>query len=51
MTIRARVKKQRQYSADKGPYNQGYGLPSDHVWLWELDCKEGGVQRVGAFEL
>ena len=32
--------KQRHYSADKGPYSQGGGLPSDHVRLWELDHKE-----------
>ena len=31
------VEKQRHYSADKGPYSQGYG----QVQLWELDCKEG----------
>ena len=30
---------------DKGPYSQGYGLPSGHVWLWELDRKEGGVPK------
>ena len=24
------VEKQRHYSVDKGPYNQGYGLPSGH---------------------
>ena len=35
------VEKQRHYLADKGPYSQGYGLPSGHVWLWELDHKEG----------
>ena len=22
-------------------YSQGYGLPRDHIWLWELKCKEG----------
>ena len=27
------VEKQRHYSADEGPYSQGYGLPSGHVWL------------------
>ena len=27
------VEKQRHYSADKGPYSQGYGLSSGHVWL------------------
>ena len=35
------VEKQRNHSADKGQYSQGYGLPSGHVVLWELDCKEG----------
>ena len=25
----------------KGLYSQGYGILSGHVWLWELDCKEG----------
>ena len=25
---------------DKGLYSQGYGLPSGHVWLRELDHKE-----------
>ena len=23
----------RHYSADKGSYSQGYGVPSDHIWL------------------
>ena len=27
------VKKQRHHFADKGPYNQGYGLPRSHVWM------------------
>ena len=27
------VEKQRRYYADKGPYSQGYCLPSGHVWL------------------
>ena len=27
------VEKQRHYSADKGPYCQGYDLPSGHAWL------------------
>ena len=30
----------RHYFADKGPYSQGFGLPRDHAWLWELDRKE-----------
>ena len=39
------VEKQRHYSADKGPYSQGYDLPSGHVQLWELDQKEGGASK------
>ena len=33
-------KKQRHYFAEKGPSTQSYGLPSSHVWMWELDYKE-----------
>ena len=36
---------QRCYSANKGPYSQGYGLNSGHVWLWELDHKEDRVPK------
>ena len=39
------VERQRHYSADKGPYRQGYGLPSGHIWWWELDCKEGRAPK------
>ena len=39
------VEKQSHHSAtlymDKGPYGQGYGFPSNHVQLLELDCKKG----------
>ena len=36
---------------NKGPYSPGYGLPSGHVWLSELDRKEGRAPRIDAFEL
>ena len=39
------VEKQRHYSANKGPYSQGYGLPSGHVWLWEVDHKDGRMPK------
>ena len=26
---------------DKGPCNQSYGFSRSHVWMWELDHKEG----------
>ena len=35
------IKKQRHHIANKGPYNQGYGFSSSHVWMWELDHEEG----------
>ena len=45
------VEKQRHYSVNKGPYSQGYGLPSGHIRLWELDCKEGRMPKTDAFKL
>ena len=39
------LEKQRHYSANKGPYSQGYGLPSGHIWLWELNCKQGWIPK------
>ena len=39
------IEKQRHYCADQGLYSQGYGLPSGHVWLWELRHKEGGAPK------
>ena len=45
------VEKQRHYSADKGPYIQGYGLPTGHIWLLEQDIKKAEHQRIDAFNL
>ena len=38
---RQHIKKQRHYFVNKGPSSQGYGFSSSHVWMWELDHKEG----------
>ena len=38
---RQHIKKQRDYFGNKGPSSQGYGFSSSHVWMWELDYKEG----------
>ena len=38
---RQHIKKQRYYFPDKGLYSQRYGFSSSHVWIWELDHKEG----------
>ena len=35
------IKKQWHYFSDKGPCSQSYGFSSSHVWMWELDHKEG----------
>ena len=37
---REHIKKQRHYFVHKGPSGQGYGFPSGHVWMRELDCEE-----------
>ena len=42
---RQRIENQRYYFANKGPYNQSYGFSSSHVWMWELDHKEGWVLK------
>ena len=39
------VEKQRHYFANKGMYGQGYGFPSGHVQLWELDHKKGRIPK------
>ena len=38
---RQHIIKQRHYFANKGPSTQSYGFSSSHVWMWELDYKEG----------
>ena len=35
------LKSKRHHFANKGPYSQTYGFSSSHVWMWELDHKEG----------
>ena len=37
--------KWRHYSANKGLYSQSYGLPSGHIQLWQMDCKEGRAPK------
>jgi len=37
--------------ADKGPYSQSCGFSSSHVWMWELDCKEGWVVKNWRFQI
>ena len=32
-TLDSIFKKQRHFFANKGPFSQGYGFPSSHVWM------------------
>ena len=34
----------------KGPYSQSYGFSSSHVWMWELDLKEGWAPKNWCFQ-
>ena len=43
------IKKQRHHFVDKSPYSQRYGFSSSHVWIWELDHKEGWVLKNWCF--
>ena len=46
---RQHLKKQRHHSANKSLSSQGYGFPSIHVWMWELDYKESWVPKKWCF--
>ena len=41
---RQSIKKQNHFTK-KGPYSQSYGFSGSHVWMWELDCKEGWATK------
>ena len=43
------IKKQRCYFANKVLYSQSYGFSSSHVWMWELDHKEGWASKNWCF--
>ena len=45
MTNLDSILKKRHYFANKGPSSQTYGFSSSHVWVWELDYKEGWVLK------
>ena len=42
---RQHIKKHRHHFANKGPSSQIYGFSNSHVWMWELDHKEGWVLK------
>ena len=49
MTNLNSILKQSHYFINKGPSRQGYGFPSSHVWMWELDYKESWVPKNWCF--
>ena len=44
------IEKQKHHFANKGPSSQSYGFSSSHVWIWELDNKEGWVPKNWCFQ-
>ena len=36
---------------DKIPYSQSYGFSSSHLWMWELDHKEGQTPKNWCFQI
>ena len=46
---RQHIKKQRHYFANKSSYSQCYDSSFSHVWMWELDCKEGWMMKNWCF--
>ena len=49
MTNLDSILKSRDIFCHKGPSSQGYGIPSGHVWMWELDCEESWVLKNWCF--
>ena len=47
---RLQIKKQSHYFANKDLYSQSYGFSSSHIWMWELDHKEGWVTKNWCFQ-
>ena len=42
---RQHIKKQRHHFAYKGSYTLSYGFSTSHVWMWDLDLKEGWAPK------
>ena len=45
---RQHIKKQ-DYFANKGLYSQSYDFSSSHLWMWDLDHKEGWAPKNWCF--
>ena len=49
MTNLGSILKNRHHFTNKGLYIQSYGFSSSHVWMWELDHKEGWAPKNWCF--
>ena len=38
-------------SGNKGPYSRSYGFSSSHIWMWELNHKEGWALKNWCFQI
>ena len=47
---RQHIKKQSYHFANKSLNSQSYGFSSSHVWMWELDHKEGWAPKNWCFQ-
>ena len=45
------MKKWSPHLTDKDLYSQSYSFSSSHVWVWELDHKEGWVLKNKCFQI
>ena len=48
---RQHIKKAKHHFPHKGPSSQSYGFSSSHVWMWELDHKEGLAPKYWRFRI
>ena len=45
------IKKQRYHFAGEDPYSQSYGFSRGHIWVWDLDHKEGWELKNWCFQI
>ena len=48
---RQHFQKQRHYFANKGPFSQGYGFSSGHVWMSFPGCSDGKASACNVGDL
>ena len=47
--LESTLESKRHHFANNAPYSQSYGFSSSHVWMWELDHKEGWTLKNRCF--